>query len=176
MPNFDMPQIVDKSVPDMRPRHGVFVPEHVAQMQRDTDSIMADLANFTPEDGTDFIIADLENFDPEDDTDYIIGDWMEILQVHRRINSFGSVGMATESWAQAGVDFNGDWMPASGNTSRLPIGLNIAHDAKVFCSVDIDVLEGDRIYRTDGTFEDVVHVLRYEGHKMILLNKTKGEI
>ena len=112
----------------------------------------------------------------QQDTDFILGDWSEILQVKCKSNSYDNKNMATTTWVNKGNQFNGDWQPATGRSSRSQPGLKVIYDAVVFCSVNVSVDEGDRIYRTNGTFENVTFVAKHEDHFEIFLNKTEGEI
>jgi len=103
----------------------------------------------------------------------IIADWdPETLTVTRNTPTYES-GMGVDSWSAIGT-FSGDWQPVSGRVMRQEEGLKIKSNAFIIAPCDIDVTEGDRIYRDDGTFEYVNYVSRYKGHITIFLTRVQG--
>ena len=106
------------------------------------------------------------------DTVAIIADWSEALEIHRATQTYDGTGQAIRTWTQVG-SFVGDWQAASGDTARLEAALSIHIDAVAFGPFGIDVVENDRIQKTDdGTFMYVTMVRHQEEHTEIFLNRT----
>lgn len=99
----------------------------------------------------------------------------ENLSIQRRTVTYDASGMKIETWALV-TSFIGDWQPASGSTIRREAGMNLKSDAQVLTVTGVDVAEGDRLYKSDGTFEYVNYVQKYEDHYTIYLRKVQGNL
>ena len=111
------------------------------------------------------------------DTVLIMEDWDETLTIKRRVSppSYDSSGERVDAWADV-EDFLGDWQPVSGATMRAEAALKIRSDAVIFGPCGIDVVQGDRIYRADGSWEYVNRVIVHEDHFEIYMTKTEGSL
>jgi len=123
-------------------------------------------------------LSDISIADLCADTVLIMEDWDELLQVKRRVSppSYDSTGEMVDAWANVGDPFLGDWQPVSGGTMRAEAALKIKSDAVSFGPCGINVVQGDRIYRADLTWEYVNRVIVHEDHFEIYMTKTKGSL
>ena len=107
------------------------------------------------------------------DTLTILDEWGELVTIKRASLSYDSAGMAAQSWA-TDSSVAGDWQPSSGDTERAEAGREIKTDAILILPFDADILEGDRVYRSDGSFEYVNYVKKFEDHITGFLTRTAG--
>ena len=106
---------------------------------------------------------------------YAIEDFDEVLTA----KSFASTwmgGVASQSWATT-ASFMGDWQSptTSGGTGsgREESGREVRSQAVVYCAVDQEVNEGNRIYRADGSYMYVDFVRKFNSHWEIILTRTE---
>ena len=102
------------------------------------------------------------------DTVSILEKWAENLSIRRILVSYNDAGIQTIVWNEINT-FDGDWQPNEGNVVYKKYGLLINSDSRVITPCFVDIREGDRIYRDDGEFYDVVTVLKYEDHSTVFL-------
>lgn len=123
-------------------------------------------------------LSDISLADLCADTILIMEDWDEALQIKRRpaAPSYDSTGEMVDAWVVAGVPFLGDWQPVSGGTMRAEAALKIKSDAVIFAPCGINVVQGDRIYRADLSWEYVNRVIVHEDHFEIYMTKTEGSL
>lgn len=109
------------------------------------------------------------------DTVSIINDWdPESFQVSRQTVTYAAGdGMPSQSWSVVET-FEGDWQPVSGTVMRQEEGRKIKSTSFIITPCDVDVSEGDRVYRADNSYEYVNYVKRYSGHITIFLTDTVG--
>lgn len=108
----------------------------------------------------------------DSDTDGILAVWGEALEVKRPAKTPTATGM-TQVWTTV-VAFIGDWQPVSGKTMTREEGRNVKSNSQVFAALGLNVQEGDRIYKADGTFEYVNYILKFEDHLQIMLTVSIG--
>lgn len=106
-----------------------------------------------------------------DDTTMILNDSGETLTVQRDSPSY-SAGMAAHSWAGIGT-VAGVWQPLSGSQAALEASREVKSEAVIFTAINVDVQEGDKIIRADGSFMYVNYIKKYECHWEILLKANK---
>lgn len=102
-----------------------------------------------------------------------IVEWGETLTIKRSTAAYAAQG-ATETWATSSTP-TGAWQPVSGATQRAEAGLQTKSDAQVLFEPTVDVKEGDRIYRADGSWMRVNYVKTWPDHITAFLNKISGE-
>lgn len=107
------------------------------------------------------------------DIEPILTEWGETLTIKRSAKVYGASGIAVQTWATVST-FTGHWQPGDGKAIEVEVGRKVVYTAKIIAEPDIAVLEGDKIYRADGTFEYVAYVKRYRGHITIYTEKTRG--
>ncbi len=108
-----------------------------------------------------------------EDATELIEDYKETLSVYRLTATYDDSGLGTEVWNLQG-NFEGDWQPRSANTIRQEKGLEIKSVAFIIAGCNIDVIENDRIFRADSSFEYVNYVKIYHGHTTIFVKKQAG--
>ena len=108
------------------------------------------------------------------DTVQLLSVWGESLVVKRATNSFDSTGKATQTWTEVGT-YLGDWQPVDGSLMRAETGLAVKSDAKIIMPYGVDVLAGDRIYRADGSYENVNYCKVYPDHTTVYLTNVEKE-
>ena len=108
------------------------------------------------------------------DTLDILQTWGESLVVKRATNSFDSTGKATQTWTEVGT-YLGDWQPVDGSLMRAETGMAVKSTSQVIFPVTANIKEGDRIYRADGSYENVNYCKKYEDHITAFLTKTEKE-
>lgn len=104
----------------------------------------------------------------------LMADFGETLTVKSSTVAYSASGEATESWG-TGTAYAGTWQAAKGNAIREEAGLQIAIDYVAFLPTTATVAEGNRIYRTDGSWARVVAVDRFPEHLEVQLSKVTGE-
>jgi len=104
------------------------------------------------------------------DTATILTDWNETLTVLRDTVTYSS-GKPSHSWSSKGT-ITGDWQPVSGKTVMLEASRETKSEAVVYCAVDVNVLENDKIQRADSTFMFVNYIGKHEDHWAIFLKKN----
>lgn len=97
----------------------------------------------------------------------------ETLTIHRSSTVY-SGGKPTITWSSVGT-FLGDWQPKSGLTERQQQSLGIECESRIIGEHDVDIMENDKVFREDGTFEYVVYVRRYATHVTVYLSGKKGQ-
>lgn len=122
-------------------------------------------------------LSDIHLADLCADTALIMEDWDETLTIKRRVSppSYDSSGEMVDAWVVV-ESFLGDWQPVSGATMRSEAALKIKTDAVIFGPCGIDVVQGYRIYRADGSFEYVERLISHEDHFEIYMTKTEGSL
>ena len=108
------------------------------------------------------------------DTVQLLSVWGESLVVKRATNSFDGTGKATQTWTEVGT-YLGDWQPVSGNTQRIETGMAVKSTSQVIFPVTANIKAGDRVYRADGSYENVNYCKKYEDHITAFLTKTEKE-
>jgi len=106
----------------------------------------------------------------ESDMATILTEWGETLTILRDVETYSS-GMATHSWTVVGT-ISGEWQPISGKTVMMEASMETKSEAVVYCSVDVDVEENDKLQRTDGSFMFVNYIRKHEDHWAIFLKKN----
>jgi len=102
-----------------------------------------------------------------------LAEWGETLTIKRSTIIYGAAGIAVQTWATQST-FTGHWQPGDGKAIEVEVGRKVVYTAKIIACPNIGVIEGDQIYRADGTFEYVVFVKKYRGHITIYTEKTRG--
>jgi len=109
------------------------------------------------------------------DTARILSDWGESLTIKRATVAYGDDGQSTETWNTQGGAVTGEWQPVTGSTERHEAGRQVKTDAQFICLVGQNIMEGDRVYRADESYETVAYIKKYEDHWTVFLTKTEGE-
>jgi len=110
----------------------------------------------------------------QQDTLDILGKWGETLTVKRRSNTYNASGIATVAWVTVGTIL-GDWQPLPGDATIEEEGLSVKSSSQILTVYNANVLPGDRIYRSDGTYEYVNYIKKHEDHMTIRVSLTAGE-
>jgi hypothetical protein len=95
----------------------------------------------------------------------------ESLTVKRRVNTYDTRLEASTTWSTIGT-FIGDWQPLPGSAITQEYGLENKSDAQILGPYDVDIQGGDRVYRSDGTYEYVNYVKKHGIHVFIRLTKV----
>jgi len=96
----------------------------------------------------------------------------ETLTLKRRLTTYDDEGNPTTTWTTVAT-FSGDWQPRSGDLYADEAGLRVESDAQIVASYDLSVKADDRVYKADGSFEKVNHILKEGGHIMIRLTSIE---
>ena len=111
------------------------------------------------------------------DTDLILASWGETLTVKRlsgpTYDDAGKANRADNQWTEIG-DITGDYQALPGSAVAEEQGLESKSEAQVIAAFDVDVEDGDRIYRADDTYMIVNYIRKYEDHVTIRLKRTQG--
>lgn len=114
------------------------------------------------------------------DTTQILIEWKETLTVKRLVDpEYDAAGKANrddDQWTQQPDDsttITGDWQELPGSAITEEQGREIKSNAQVIAAHDVDVEEGDRIYREDDSYMYVNYILNYEDHCTIRLTKME---
>lgn len=108
------------------------------------------------------------------DTDDILTDWGETLTVKRASQAYDGTGRVTQTWTEV-ADYTGDWQPVSGEIQRAEAGRQVKSKSQVIVAFDADILAGDRIYRSDDSYEIVNYTKKHEDHMTVFLTDVEGE-
>lgn len=106
------------------------------------------------------------------DTSILLDTWGESLTVKRAANTYSAGRVTSQSWVDHAT-ISGDWQPVSGRTVRREEGRAVRSQAQVYAVPDVDVAEGDRVYRADGSYMYVNYVIKYEDHWVLMLTRTE---
>jgi hypothetical protein len=106
----------------------------------------------------------------EEDMATILGEWGETLTVLRDVETY-SYGVATHSWTVVGT-ISGEWQPISGKTVMMEASMETKSEAVVYCSIGVNVVENDKLQRTDGSFMFANYIRKHEDHWAIFLKKN----
>ena len=109
------------------------------------------------------------------DTVQLLSVWGESLVVKRATATYDGAGKATQDWTTEIGTYLGDWQPVSGNTQRIEAGMAIKSTSQVIFPVTANIKAGDRVYRADGSYEDVNYIKKYEDHITAFLVKTEKQ-
>lgn len=109
----------------------------------------------------------------QDDTDKILDDWAESYTIKRTTPTYDDKGLPTANESTVET-FVGDKQPYRGNTKNIPVALQEMIDNVIYCREDIAVVEDDLIYDSEGVFEYVVFMKRYEDHYEVYTRKSDG--
>lgn len=109
----------------------------------------------------------------QDTTDYL-DEQGETLTLKRKTVVYGTGDKYTETWSTVGT-FVGDWQQVSGDTVRREVGLAVKSTSEIFVEYDTEALAGDRVYRADGSYEEINYIQKWQDHAVLMTRVTEGE-
>ena len=107
----------------------------------------------------------------EQDTLDMLDTCGETLAIKRRANTWVN-GKSTVVFADI-ANISGEWQPISGSVTYAEAGLHVKSTAQVFCLIDLDIEEDDRVVRIDGTFLYVNYIQKQSDHWLLMLTATE---